>query len=174
MSSFAPADPLNWLVFVELPEEEANAPLYAALMRSVIVLLAGLLLACLTAVLLARRMAVPIQALTSGAARIGTGALDHRIEIKTGDELEELGEQFNHMASQLQGSYATLERKVDERTQQLQLANLCQVAIPRRSQPRPAPAAPRAEPVRGPTPVRNASRRSEVVSWRGSKRPSTT
>ena len=124
LSTFAPADPLNWLVFVELPEGEANAPLYAALTRSVIVLLAGLLLACLTAVLLARRMAVPIQALTSGAARIGTGALDHRIEIKTGDELEALGEQFNHMASQLQGSYATLERKVDERTHQLQLANL--------------------------------------------------
>ena len=111
-------------MFVELPEGEANAPLYGALTRSVVVLLAGLLLAFLMAVLLARRMAVPIQALTSGAARIGTGALDHRIAITTGDELEALGDQFNHMASQLQSSYATLERKVDERTHQLQLANL--------------------------------------------------
>ena len=124
VSAFAPADPLKWLVFVELPEGEANAPLYGALTRSVVVLLAGLLLAFLMAVLLARRMAVPIQALTSGAARIGTGALDHRIAITTGDELEALGDQFNHMASQLQSSYATLERKVDERTHQLQLANL--------------------------------------------------
>ena len=123
-TAFAPADPLKWLVFVELPEGEANAPLYGALTRSVVVLLAGLLLAFLMAVLLARRMAVPIQALTSGAARIGTGALDHRIAITTGDELEALGDQFNHMASQLQSSYATLERKVDERTHQLQLANL--------------------------------------------------
>jgi signal transduction histidine kinase/CheY-like chemotaxis protein len=124
LSAFAPAEPLNWLVFVELPEEEANAPFYAALTRSVVVLLAGLLLAFVTAVLLARRMAVPIQALSRGAARIGAGALDHRIAIKTGDELEALGEQFNRMASQLQGSYATLERKVEERTHQLQLANL--------------------------------------------------
>ena len=111
-------------MFVELPVGEANAPLYGALTRSVVVLLAGLLLAFLMAVILARRMAVPIQALTSGAARIGTGALDHRIAITTGDELEALGDQFNHMASQLQSSYATLERKVDERTHQLQLANL--------------------------------------------------
>ena len=124
VSAFAPADPLKWLVFVELPVGEANAPLYGALTRSVVVLLAGLLLAFLMAVFLARRMAVPIQALTSGAARIGTGALDHRIAITTGDELEALGDQFNHMASQLQSSYATLERKVDERTHQLQLANL--------------------------------------------------
>jgi signal transduction histidine kinase len=124
ISAVARAVPLNWLVFVELPEGEANAPLYGALTRSVVVLLAGLLLAFLMAVLMARRMAVPIQALRSGAARIGKGALDHRLAIKTGDELEELGEQFNDMASQLQSSYATLERKVDERTHQLQLANL--------------------------------------------------
>ena len=32
--------------------------------------------------------------------------------------------QFNHMAAKLQGSYATLERKVEERTHQLQAANL--------------------------------------------------
>ena len=75
VSAFAPADPLKWLVFVELPVGEANAPLYGALKRSVVVLLGGLLLAFLMAVILARRMAVPIQALTSGAERIGTGAL---------------------------------------------------------------------------------------------------
>ena len=69
-------------------------------------------------------MVVPIRTLTAGAARIGAGTLDHRIAIKTGDELETLGEQFNHMATQLQGSYATLERKVEERTHQLQVANL--------------------------------------------------
>src|SRR5262249_50799479 len=46
-----------------------------------------------------------------------------RIAIKTGDELEELSQQFNRTAAQLQESYATLEAKVEERTQQLELAN---------------------------------------------------
>ena len=54
--------------------------------------------------------------------RIGEGDLDHRIEVKTGDELEVLADQFNRMAVQLQESYAGLERKVDARTRELQEA----------------------------------------------------
>jgi signal transduction histidine kinase/CheY-like chemotaxis protein len=86
--------------------------------------LGGLALAVLASLVLARKMVTPIRALQIGAARIGSGLLDHRIDIKTGDELEALGDQFNSMAAQLQDSYATLEHKVEERTHQLQLANL--------------------------------------------------
>jgi signal transduction histidine kinase/CheY-like chemotaxis protein len=69
-------------------------------------------------------MVVPIQALRQGAERIGGGDLAQRISIKTGDELEALGNQFNSMAARLEDSYATLERKVEERTHQLQEAYL--------------------------------------------------
>src|SRR5262249_11903132 len=57
-----------------------------------------------------------------GAARIGAGALGHRITVKTGDELEELAQRFNTMASDLQSSYADLEKKVEDRTAELQEA----------------------------------------------------
>jgi len=123
LTAYAKTTPLNWFVFVELPEHEANQPLYAAIQRSSIMVVAGLGLALFAALLLARRIIVPIRVLTAGAARIGAGTLDHRIDIDTGDELEVLGKQLNAMASQLQSSYATLERKVEERTHQLQLAN---------------------------------------------------
>jgi signal transduction histidine kinase/CheY-like chemotaxis protein len=116
--------PLRWLVFVELPIDEAYAPLYASLSIRGALLLGGLGLAVLSSLWLARRMVLPISALQTGAARIGTGALDHRIHIATGDELEALGDQFNNMAARLQDSYATLEGKVVERTRQLELANL--------------------------------------------------
>jgi signal transduction histidine kinase len=111
-------------MFVELPVEEAYAPLYAAIERSGALLLAGLALAFLSGLFLARRMVVPIQTIRTGAARIGGGDLSQRIAIRTGDELEALAEQFNSMAAQLQDSYAGLERKVEERTHQLELANL--------------------------------------------------
>ncbi len=124
LAAHAMAAPLNWLVLVELPEHEANAPLNTALVRIVIVLAAGLAMALLAALLLARLMVVPVRALAAGAARIGAGQLDHRIRITSGDELEALGDQLNDMAAKLQSSYATLERKVEERTQQLQEANL--------------------------------------------------
>jgi signal transduction histidine kinase len=124
LTAHAMADPLDWTVFVELPEAEANEPLYATVTRSIVIAVVGLAMAILAALLLARRMVVPIEVLSAGAARIGTGALDHRISIKTGDELEMLGQRFNEMASRLQASYATLERKVQERTSELQAANL--------------------------------------------------
>src|SRR5262245_12046796 len=124
LAAYSPVSSLGWLLFVELPVVEAYAPIYASLMRSGVLLVLALSLAVLAGMFLARRMVVPIRALRDGAARIGSGDLNQRITIKTGDELEALGEQFNSMAAQLQDSHATLERKVEERTQQLEMANL--------------------------------------------------
>jgi methyl-accepting chemotaxis protein len=44
-----------------------------------------------------------IKVLQAGAARLGAGDLDQRIEVKTGDELQALGDEFNRMARRLQG-----------------------------------------------------------------------
>jgi signal transduction histidine kinase len=119
LTAYAPISPLGWIMFVELPVEEAYAPLYTTLERSGLILLAGLLLALVAGLMVARRMVVPIQALRLGAARIGSGDLGQRIAIRTGDELEGLADQFNDMAGKLQESYADLEKKVEERTEQL-------------------------------------------------------
>jgi signal transduction histidine kinase/CheY-like chemotaxis protein len=124
LAAYAPVAPLGWFIFVELPLEEAYAPLYASIGRTGVLLVAGLILAFGAGLFLARRMVVPIRTLQAGAARIGRGDLGQRISIKTGDELQTLGDQFNSMAAQLQDSYATLEHKVEERTHQLELANL--------------------------------------------------
>lgn len=115
---------LGWRVLVESPIEEALAPLHAAVWRTGFVLVGALILASFAGLFLARRMVVPIRSLVAGAARIGSGDLSQRLAIDSGDELEILGTQFNSMAAQLQDSYATLERKVDERTHELELANL--------------------------------------------------
>src|SRR5215470_14861604 len=54
-----------------------------------------------------------------GARRLGGGDFSQRIEVNTKDELEELADQFNSMASQLGQTYADLETKVQERTRDL-------------------------------------------------------
>jgi signal transduction histidine kinase/CheY-like chemotaxis protein/HAMP domain-containing protein len=120
LTAYARVAPLGWLMFVELPAEEAYAPLYAALKRLGFVLLAALFIAALAGMFLAGRMVGPIQALRTGAARLGSGDLSQRIAVKTGDELEALADQFNAMAGQLQESYAGLEKKVEERTHELE------------------------------------------------------
>ncbi|HZT51472.1 MAG TPA: GAF domain-containing protein, partial [Stellaceae bacterium] len=119
LSAFAPVEPLNWIVFVELPLDEAYAPLYASIARAGGLLIACLVLAFGAGLFLARRMVGPIQAIRAGAARFGGGDLGQRIAIRTGDELETLADQFNDMAGRLQESYATLERKVEDRTREL-------------------------------------------------------
>ena len=119
LTAYAPVSPLNWLLFVETPAAEAYAPLYASIERTGYVLLGALALAFVAGLFLARRMVVPIQALRVGAARLGGGDLSLRINIKTGDEVEALADQFNEMAGRLQESYANLEQKVDVRTRAL-------------------------------------------------------
>ena len=113
---------LKWTVFVEQPLEEAFEPLEASMRRTVLLELVGITLAVLVSLVLARTMVKPIRALQAGAARFGEGKLGDRIEVRTGDELQGLADQFNTMAARLQESYAGLERKVEERTRELQEA----------------------------------------------------
>jgi signal transduction histidine kinase len=119
LSSYATIDTLGWLVFVDLPVQEALAPLYASALRTSVLLLVGLVLSVVAGLWLVRKMVQPIQKLQAGAALIGAGNLDQRIDVKSGDELQALGEEFNKMAGRLQESYEGLERKVEERTREL-------------------------------------------------------
>ena len=119
LSAHAGIAPLNWHVFVETPLSEAFAPLYTTLLWNAGLLLLGFAIAALGSLFLARNLVGPIQALQDGAARIGRGDLQSRLDISTGDELEALAGEFNRMAGRLQESYATLEQKVEARTQEL-------------------------------------------------------
>ncbi|MEO1559654.1 MAG: ATP-binding protein, partial [Cyanobacteria bacterium J06632_19] len=52
-----------------------------------------------------------IQALQVGATKLGTGDLNYRLQIQTGDEIEQLAQEFNQMAVRLANSYSSLEQK---------------------------------------------------------------
>lgn len=95
LSTFARINSLDWLVFVDLPVDEAYWPLYASMLRTAGLVPPGVLLAACAGLLSARRMTVPIQRLQEGAARIGSGNLGRPIKISTGDELESLAAEFN-------------------------------------------------------------------------------
>ena len=119
LTAYALIGSLNWLVFVDVPLSEALQPIYDSLRRTIIVLALGLVFAVLAGIWLAQRMAVPIRALAEGAARIGGGDLDHRIEVHSSDEVESLADSFNDMGGRLKEYYATLEQKVTDRTLEL-------------------------------------------------------
>jgi signal transduction histidine kinase len=129
LTSVAPIDSLHWNVFVEQPVSEVYEKLNASILRTGLLLLAGMAISALAALVLARGMVRPIRTLSDGAQRIGAGELDQKIDIHTGDELETLADRFNHMTSQLRESYAGLERKVEERTSELKNSLEQQTAI---------------------------------------------
>ena len=123
LTTYAPVGVAGWWVFVEQPTDEAFAPVYASIVRTVILFVFGIVLALAAGYFLARRLSQPILALQRGAARLGSGDLQTRIDVKTGDEVEELANEFNLMAGELQELYTGLERKVAEKTAELEGAN---------------------------------------------------
>jgi len=58
-----------------------------------------------------------IQRLRDGASVIGSGNLDHTIDIRGDDEFSELAGSFNAMTAKLRGSYRDLENEIEERRQ---------------------------------------------------------
>src|SRR5262249_10181217 len=61
----------------------------------------------------------PIRDLEQGAGRVAQGDFEHRIEVHSGDEIEDLAKAFNDMTGRLREMYRDLARHVNERSRQL-------------------------------------------------------
>ena len=61
----------------------------------------------------------PIRDLEAGVKRIAQGDFAQRIELHSGDEMEDLAHAFNDMAGRLQELYGDLARQVNDRSRQL-------------------------------------------------------
>jgi PAS domain S-box-containing protein len=102
----------QWITVVRQNPQETYAPLAELVAK---VLLYGLLVLAVlwgTGMIVARRIARPIQLLHDGVREIGSGRLDRRLELKTGDEIEGLVDAFNQMATNLQRSFGLIEQRV--------------------------------------------------------------
>ncbi len=123
VASFAPVPGTPW----GLVMEESWATLTESSRRygQLLFLLLGLGVVVPTVIVTigVRRITQPISDLIRAAQEIAGGHFGRRISATTGDELEDMAEQFNLMAAQLQGSYAHLERKVADRTKELATLN---------------------------------------------------
>jgi GAF domain-containing protein/HAMP domain-containing protein len=111
---------LQVAMLAEKSESEALAPYVDALQAS-------LALGALVALgfvglgyLFARRLSNPIVALSEVAARIAGGDLEQRAHITRRNEIGLLATVFNSMTAQLQGLIGSLERRVIERTRELE------------------------------------------------------
>ncbi len=69
----------------------------------------------------AGRIVTPVRQLQQAAQAIGRSELRTPIEIRTGDELEDLADEFNRMNQQLNAAFAGLTDQVELKTQEVQV-----------------------------------------------------
>ncbi len=110
---------VKWGLLVKQDKQEAFRPI-TKLKIHVITLVSGSVLIIIAIVfIITHGITQPILQLVKGAEAIGKGSLNHRISIKSEDEVGRLASEFNKMAEKLEESYAGLEQRIRERTAQL-------------------------------------------------------
>jgi GAF domain-containing protein/HAMP domain-containing protein len=109
-------DNLDWVVVMHQQQDEAFAPVNAAIQGFIIVLLIVVALAIVVAYFIAQLLTRPIIQLTLTAEEVSAGNIDSRAEVTTSDEVGTLATAFNSMTSQLREFIGTLEQRVADRT----------------------------------------------------------
>lgn len=121
--AYAPIKATNWSIGIVMPVDEIVMPakitkekiisrrkftekditkrLTSMKWRSLGFFLGIIITISIIAVKLSNTITKPLLSLNKGAQVIGNGQLDHKINIKTGDELEDLADAFNKMAYDL-------------------------------------------------------------------------
>ncbi len=100
---------LDWLIVVVVPESDFMAQVYANNRNMVLLALVSLLVSIGIATLIARRVTQPIIRLNQSARTWAQGDWSQKVVIDRSDEVGELTHTFNHMAEQLQASFASLQ-----------------------------------------------------------------
>lgn len=118
-AAHAPIRDLSWSVIVEQPVAEAFASILASVLRTAFFAVVTLGMAFLISLLISRKVIRPLNRLRDGAARFGAGELDHRVDIDSRDEFEDVADEFNDMAARLHDLRASLEQRVEDRTGEL-------------------------------------------------------
>ena len=123
-----PVDVVNEKIDTDLRNSEVRAEEKVEEMRKKLLFVTLLFAAAVLvmACFLSKTITKPIIALKEGADLVGKGDLGHRVVVKTGDELEELAESFNTMASYLDVQMKLVEQTAREKERierELQIAH---------------------------------------------------
>ncbi|HSN56014.1 MAG TPA: HD domain-containing phosphohydrolase [Candidatus Sulfomarinibacteraceae bacterium] len=102
LGSAAPVPALGWGVVLERPTAVAFAPVRVMQQRTLVVSAIAGLVALALGFLLSRRLISPLQELARISSEISEGKLSVRSEPVGGDELAQLGRNFNQMAENIE------------------------------------------------------------------------
>jgi signal transduction histidine kinase/HAMP domain-containing protein len=110
----------SWHTFVWQASDELFAPIHHFLTWMAVFSLIAVGLMTSLGYLAANRIVKPVRRLQAAAQLIGRGELRQPIDIQTGDEIQDLADEFNRMNRQLEAAFAGLTDQVTSKTQQVE------------------------------------------------------
>lgn len=122
-SALLEIDQVRWTMIKEQSWSEIMQPTLAYRQLLLVLLALGVVVPALVTAYGVNHITNPILKLIHASEQVTAGQFKHRIEVDTGDEIETLADQFNIMSAELDESYASLEKKVADRTQELATLN---------------------------------------------------
>ncbi|MEB3829913.1 adenylate/guanylate cyclase domain-containing protein [Phormidium sp. CCY1219] len=125
---FSEGENLDWLIVVVVPEADFMDRIHANTRTTIKLCSIALCVAMGVGVVTARWISKPIWRLNQASLAIANGNFEQQVSVSRPDELNQLAKAFNRMSAQLKSSHEqladysrSLEYKVQERTQELQL-----------------------------------------------------
>ncbi len=122
----------GWSLGISLNEQKLMGTA-DRLTQNIVYLMLGVIVAVLVLVyFISGRIASPILALQKGVQKVSSGNLDHSLNLRTGDEIQQLAESFNKMTVDLQEHIRILQQTTAEKERiesELQVANQIQSSM---------------------------------------------
>jgi GAF domain-containing protein/HAMP domain-containing protein len=120
VGTYVPLGTPEWAVFTELPWREAYQDVITQGIWSLLITLGMASLAGMIGIFAAQRLSVPLTNLTETATKITEGNLELEASVEGPNEVIRLANAFNSMTSQLRDLIGSLERRVADRTSELE------------------------------------------------------
>lgn len=117
-----PVSGTPWLVWVAVAEKTMLIPARTLLRRMVPITLILMALGSLAVYGVSGRITKPLEVVARAAESMAAGDYTRRVDIERQDEVGRLGTAFNVMAARVQAAHESLERRVAERTHELEQA----------------------------------------------------
>lgn len=109
----------SWHTFVWQSSDELFAPIQHLFTWMTVFGGVAVVLLAVLGYVAASRIVTPVRALQQAAQAIGRGELQTAIDIRTGDELEDLADEFTRMNTQLEAAFSGLTDQVTLKTQEV-------------------------------------------------------
>lgn len=110
----------EWLVLERTPTAVVFNSINTIVRNAFLVGLGTFVVLFFALLFIIKRLLNPLAKLSEAVTSVGKGNFDQKVEVGSDDEIGKLAQSFNLMADKLKESYATLDKKVQMRTQELE------------------------------------------------------